>query len=74
MQNEVPRLVEEAGLTELETEIVKWFVVEALAFSVLERQIDRDKAVDQFVLWFPGDKTALAGLYKQIKALDVASA
>ncbi len=58
---------EETILNEVELEVVKWFVVDALCTSVREKQIDRDKAADQLVLWFPGDKIALTALYKQIQ-------
>lgn len=54
---------------DLETQIdtlLTGFCVDALALSVFERQISRDKAADLICSWFPENLSAIEGLYRRV--------
>lgn len=57
---------DERILSDEELGAAKHFCIQALSFSVREKQLERDAAVDLLAEWFPDDKIAIAALYKQI--------
>lgn len=70
-----PATLEIADEEQMETELaIRNFCINSLAMSV-PKFMDRDRAADLIVEWFPADQLALAALYRQIaqaKPLKVA--
>lgn len=60
---------QDKAVNELELEVVKYYTIDSLAFSVNAGQLDRDKAIELLEAWFPIDKVAISALYKQISDL-----
>jgi hypothetical protein len=57
---------DERILSAEEMDVAKHFCLEALAFSVREKQLERDAAIDLLAEWFPDDRVAVASLYRRI--------
>lgn len=61
-----PASLEAADQEQMETELaIRNFCINSLAMSV-PKFMDRDRAADLIVEWFPSDQLAIAALYRQI--------